>query len=136
MLSKIMKVFIVDDAEAIRERLTLTLSEIKGIQIVGEAQDSREARHRIPLQKPDAVILDLQLPDENGRHLIPWLKGLPKPPVILVLTNYDFPQYREACLKAGAEFFFDKSREFNRVTQVLKQILQDDGSGELLHERL
>lgn len=123
-----MKVFIVDDAEAVRERLTLMLSEIKGIQIVGEAQDSREARHRIPLQRPDAVILDLQLPDENGRHLIPWLKALPKPPIILVLTNYDFPQYRERCLQAGAEYFFDKSRDFDQVRELLEHIHEKDRS--------
>jgi len=45
--------------------------------------------------------------------------------VVIVFTNYPYPQYRRKCIDAGADFFFDKSTEFDKVTEVLKQLSQN-----------
>jgi DNA-binding NarL/FixJ family response regulator len=47
-----------------------------------------------------------------------------RPPntTIIVFTNFAFPQYRERSLKLGADYFFDKAREFHRVREVLRQL--------------
>jgi len=47
-----------------------------------------------------------------------------KPSVrVIVLTNYPYPQYRKRCMELGAEFFLDKSTEFDRLPAVLQQII-------------
>ncbi len=45
-----------------------------------------------------------------------------------MLTNYPYPQYRKKCMDAGADFFFDKSTEFHKVIDVLKQVVQENKS--------
>ena len=70
------------------------------------------------------LVLDLQLKRGTGlavlRSLIPQ-----RPPgsKVIVLTNYAFPQYRAKSLALGADFFFDKAREYHRVREVLEGIL-------------
>jgi len=53
-----MKVFIVDDSEVVCERLTAMLSELPGIEIVGQAQDAAKAISSVRKLQPDAVILE------------------------------------------------------------------------------
>ena len=46
-----------------------------------------------------------------------------------MLTNYPYPQYKKKCMDAGADFFFDKSREFEKVIEVLSGICAISGGG-------
>ena len=48
--------------------------------------------------------------------------GRPPNTKVIVFTNYAFPQYRERSLALGADFFFDKAREFHRVREVLHDL--------------
>ena len=65
--------------------------------------------------------LDLQLKTGTGLGVLKGLGSAPRPrnAKIIVFTNYAFPQYRERSIALGADFFFDKSREFHRVREVL-----------------
>jgi DNA-binding NarL/FixJ family response regulator len=134
----IVKVFIVDDSEIVIERLKTMLSEVKEIEIIGQATNPFDAINGIRTLHPDAVILDLQMPGGSGLGVLLSIKRNSSAPVVLVLTNYPYPQYRKKCMEAGADFFFDKSTEFERVPEVLKQLFQnsalrarkiDQGSG-------
>ncbi len=51
--------------------------------------------------------------------LIPRLKELEPPPIVVVLTNYPYPAYRQRAAEAGSDFFFDKSTEFHKVLTAL-----------------
>jgi hypothetical protein len=42
--------------------------------------------------------------------------------MVIMLTNYPYPQYRKKCLGLGADYFFDKSTEFEKVTELFKQL--------------
>jgi CheY-like chemotaxis protein len=119
-----MKVFVVDDSAEVRKRLITLLSEIQGIESPGQAKDALEATILIREFKPDAVILDICMPGISGVEVLQNIKKNGKGPVVIMLTNYSYPQYRKKCLEAGAEFFFDKSNEFHRVTEVLEQLVQ------------
>ena len=113
-----MKVFIVDDSAILRERLMSLLSELKGIEIVGQAQAPREAINSIRKLSPDAVILDIRMPGGNGINVLQNIKKDKPSPIVIVFTNY--PQYRKKCMDAGANFFFDKSTEFAKLIEVFK----------------
>jgi len=120
-----MKVFIADDSATVRERLITMLSELEGIEIVGQAQDAVEATKAILELKPDVAILDIRMPGGSGIDTLRNIKRVTPAPKVIMLTNYPYPQYRKRCLDAGADFFFDKSSEFHKVTEVLEQMMQD-----------
>jgi DNA-binding NarL/FixJ family response regulator len=116
------KVFVVDDVPSMRERLLEMLGEIDGVDVVGDAGTPRDAIAGILRTHPDCVLLDYQLIDGTGLDVLRAVH--PKAPeiVFVVLTNHASPQYRRACLEAGARFFFDKSVEFGRIRDVLVEL--------------
>jgi len=121
-----MKVFIVDDSSVVRERLVAMLSELGGVEIVGQAEDAFSALEAIPILKPDVVILDIYMPGSaTGMYVLERIRRERNPPTIIMLTNYSYDQYKTRCLEAGASFFFDKSTEFERVPEVLVSLLAE-----------
>jgi len=119
-----MKVFIVDDSEVVCERLTAMLSELPGIEIVGQAQDAAKAISSVRKLQPDAAILDIRLPASNGIEVFKTIKKGNSAPMTIILTNYPYDQYRKKCMEAGADFFFDKTTEFDRLTELFKKSIQ------------
>ena len=120
-----MKVFIADDSAPMREQIAATLSELKGIEIVGQAQNAPEAIASIQKLQPDVVILDIRMPGGNGIEVLKEIKKYSKAPIVIMLTNYPYPQYRKKCMEEGADFFFDKSTEFEKLNLVLESLIQD-----------
>jgi len=69
------------------------------------------------------VILDLQLKQGTGLGVLKALAPVrPAGTKVIVLTNYAIPQYRDRSLALGADYFFDKSREYDRVRNVLEEL--------------
>jgi len=113
---------IVDDSSVVRGRLVELLKETARVEIVGEVDDAPQAMDRIRALKPQLVILDIRMPHGSGIDVLRDIK-LEKPaPIVIMLTNYPYPQYRDSCLAAGADFFFDKSTEFNRLAAVIDSL--------------
>jgi len=116
-----MKVLVADDSPVVRERLVAMLSEIEGFEVILEAKDGLEARDTFLEQKPDVVILDLRMPKRSGLDVLRDIKENDPAPKVIILTNYPYPQYRRRCIEEGADFFFDKSSEFEKVVEIVKQ---------------
>jgi DNA-binding NarL/FixJ family response regulator len=121
---KSMKVFLVDDSVLLRERLKRLLADVPDVHVIGEAGEVHEATAAILEQKPDVVLLDIQLFNGNGIAVLETLKKADPAPAVIILTNYPYPQYRQRCLAAGADFFFIKSSEFDQVVPALQQLMQ------------
>lgn len=115
-----MRVLIVDDSAVVRERVTTLLSEVESVEVVGHAETVREARTSVETLHPDVVILDIRLMDGSGIDVLTYIKQHRPELKVIMLTNYPYPQYRKKCLEAGAEFFFDKSREFDQIAAVVR----------------
>lgn len=115
-----MKVFIVDDSAIVRERLVNMLSELRNIEVIGHAEDAGEATDSIRKLKPDTVLLDIHLHQGNGIDVLEDIKKDVPAPVVIMLTNYPYPQYRKRCVKAKADFFLDKSTEFEKVIEIVR----------------
>lgn len=116
-----LRVVIVEDSAIIRARLAESLAEIPNVEIVGQVETEADALAVLRQQRWDAAVLDLQLKQGTGLGVLKALGSAVRPPnaKIIVFTNYAFPQYRDRCLALGADYFFDKSREFHRVREVL-----------------
>ncbi len=118
-----MRVLIVDDSEVLVQRLTSSLAEIPRLEIVGQANNVADAILDIRKVKPDVVILDIRMPGGSGIDVLESLKKHPSPPVVIMLSNYNYQQFRKKCLQSGARFYFDKSTEFHKVAEVLRGLV-------------
>jgi YesN/AraC family two-component response regulator len=116
------KVVIADDSALVRERLAALVSDLEDVELVGQASNAPEAIEITQRLKPDVVILDVRMPGGNGIQVLEAIKKKNAAPVAIILTAFPYPQYRKKCLEVGAEFFFDKATEFERVAQVVKQL--------------
>ena len=115
-------VFIVEDSPVIRDHIAELLSALDGVALVGNADAPNDAIAGILRTHPDCVVLDYQL---KGGTAVDVLRAIhPQQPatIFLVLTNHANPQYRRACLAAGATHFFDKSLEFHKIKAAVAAV--------------
>ncbi len=115
-----LKVFLVEDSEAVRARLAATIQAISGAELVGEAGTVGAAIDGIRSTYPSAVILDLQLEDGSGLDVLKAVRPISPALHVAVLTNYATDQHRRACMAAGAEYFLDKSSDFPRIREIVR----------------
>ncbi|MFQ5704982.1 MAG: response regulator transcription factor [Gemmatimonadales bacterium] len=117
-------IVVVDDSGLARGRLRGMICAVPGAQIVGEAVSAREAVSLIELLAPDVLILDIRMSSRSGLGLLEDLKnGATRPPTVIVVTNYPCDWYRKRCMELGANFFFDKTKEFVRVREVIRALV-------------
>jgi DNA-binding NarL/FixJ family response regulator len=119
-----MKVFVVEDSSAVRERLVEMIRDVNDVEVVGEAATYDTAVAGIINTRPDVAVLDIKLANESGSGidaLIEVRKTLPGIRAI-ILSNYSTPQHLKASADAGAEYFLDKSIDFERVGEILEQM--------------
>lgn len=122
-----MNLFIVEDSEDVRERLTALLGDVANLHIVGHASDAPAAMEEFARLMashvcPDVVVLDIQLAEGNGIGVLRFIKTYAKATTVIMLTNYAYPQYQKRCMDEGADYFFDKSAEFMKVREVLEKL--------------
>lgn len=120
-----MRVLIADDSAVVRSRLTEMLSVIEGLEVVGEAVDALEALELQARMQPDVVILDIRMPGGNGIDVFQELKKAYPGTSVIILTNYPYDQIRSACNRLGADYFFDKSSEFEKIPEALISLRND-----------
>jgi DNA-binding NarL/FixJ family response regulator len=113
------KVLIVDDSLIFRERLVALMADLRNVAIVGQAEDGFQAQALFRQHRPDAVVLDIQLPGIGGMDLLVQFKREHPACVVIVLTTYAFKEFRDRCAVLGADHFFDKSVEYERAIEVL-----------------
>ena len=115
-----MRILLVDDSSAIRERVRGKVNAIGAVEVIGEADNVPRGIDLVRKLKPDIVILDISLPGGNGIEVLIEALDSETRSTMIVLTNHPYKAYRKICRKLGADFFFDKSREFNRLMDILE----------------
>lgn len=118
-----LRVLIADDSPVLRRLLRDAIDEVEGVNVVAEAGDGFEAVRGVQTARPQVVVLDLQMPRKGGIQALREILADPSPPCLIVLTNHPDDLYREACLTAGADHFFDKSGELDGVLDVLRALV-------------
>jgi DNA-binding NarL/FixJ family response regulator len=115
-----MKVFVVEDSDAICERIVRMVNEIKGSIVVGTANTVTGSLRGINRCLPEVVILDIQLLDGNGLTVLQTIKKEMPGIKVIVLTNFDSDQYRDLAQRYGSDAFLDKSNDFMQITNLLQ----------------
>jgi DNA-binding NarL/FixJ family response regulator len=117
-----MNVLIIDDSFLMRNRLKLLLTELSGVHVTGEAASLSEIPELVENTDPDIIFMDIRLKDGVSIDYIKNLKELESHPVIIIITNYPYPQYRTICFNAGADYFVEKKAEYNKIPEILQRI--------------
>ncbi len=120
-----MKVLLVEDSAALRERLSAMLKRLDGVNIVDVSASGAAGLQAVRDLLPDVVILDLQLADGTGIDMLEAMRKTGEQPVVIVLTNDLHAAYRHRCMKLGANYFFDKSREFAKAIAIVAILAED-----------
>ncbi len=119
--SRPFRVLIADDSAAIRRSLSALISRLKGVEIVGLARTGIEALEMVRALKPDALTLDIRMPELNGIRVLEGIQRERLGVMPIVLTGLAEDEYRHKCFELGAAHFFHKTTEFEMVIDVLTQ---------------
>jgi DNA-binding NarL/FixJ family response regulator len=111
----------VDDSPIVLGRLAALADELPCLQVAGLAGSGARALDCFHECRPDAVVLDIELSDISGMEVLEHIKKERPDCLVVMLTTYGSEYFRQRCMELGADFFFNKSSEFERVFEVLKE---------------
>lgn len=117
------KILIVDDHPIVRRGLAIIIGLEKDLIICGEAESASSALEIIKLRRPDLVLIDLSLKNENGLELIKDIKARFPKVSILVLSMHDEAFYAERALRAGAKGYIMKQQAPALILTAIRRIL-------------
>jgi len=128
---KPVNVLIMDDAAVVRKLIVDLLSEIKDVATIFQAEDAASAVRLFSQYKPEIAILDIKVPGSNGLKngidVLKALKNASPSAAVIMLTNHANAKYSAECKQAGADFFFDKSREFDKLPAAIVEAVRRNG---------
>ena len=120
------KTLIAEDNTTFRKLLSTILCNRFPSMIIEEAANGREVLEKVESSVPDLVFMDIGLPDANGLKLTRKIKTSHPGIVIVIFTNYDLPEYRDAALRFGATSFIAKSSwTSEQIIALVESILSD-----------
>jgi len=114
-----MQIYLVEDSATVRERLIAMLDAIPNVRVSGHAASASAAIAGILEQRPDLVVLDLHLAAGSGFDVLRAVR--PQAPGIEfhMLSNFAADPYRQLAGRLGAAGFYDKSKQFDLVCDVI-----------------
>jgi DNA-binding NarL/FixJ family response regulator len=117
-----LRVLLVEDSKVLTERLSEAIRQISEVNLIGTADTEAAAIAAVKRDPVDVIILDLHLKQGTGFGVMRALVDEAVKPHIVVLTNYDLPEYKSAAAALGATHFLDKARDYGRLGEVLRAI--------------
>jgi YesN/AraC family two-component response regulator len=124
----IFKTLIVEDNASFRNTLIDILSAQFPSIAIEEAGDGKEALQKVDSFQPHLIFMDIKLPGENGLHVTQKIKTKDPEIVVIILTSYDLPEYREAAFRYGANHFIVKGSSTNReILALVESISKESG---------
>jgi DNA-binding NarL/FixJ family response regulator len=118
------RVFLVDDHDLVREGIRALLEQDPEIEVVGEAGDGQEAIRQVTQLKPDVVLMDIRLPGGLGGleatevilHDVPDVK-------VVMLTQYENREYVRRAMRIGAHGFLPKRAVAPQLLEAVRAVL-------------
>ena len=103
-----LRTLVVEDNIGFRESLITLLGGSFSTMVFEKASSSEEALNKLRQFPPQLAFVDIHLPGQNGLQFSKTLRSKYKNAVIVILTNHDGPEYRQAASQCGADFFVSK----------------------------
>jgi DNA-binding NarL/FixJ family response regulator len=119
------RILVADDHEIVRQGLCTLLRQQPDWEVCGEARDGREAVTQVLALKPDAVILDVAMPNLNGLEATRQILKIDPSIKVLVLTLHDSDQVIQEVLNAGARGFVLKTDAARDLVAAMEALRRD-----------
>ncbi|MFM8427355.1 MAG: response regulator [Chloroflexota bacterium] len=124
---KKIKILVADDESVVREGIVTILSLQPEIQVVGDCKNGAEAVLLAKEKKPDIVLLDLAMPEQDGLTTIPLLKELSQKIQIIVLTSFAESEKVYQAIKSGAVGFLLKDATRKQLLEAIRDVYEGKG---------
>jgi two-component system response regulator NreC len=122
----ITKILIADDHRILREGLRSLIDVLPNMEVIGEADNGREAVQIAAEKRPDVVIMDVNMPDLNGIEATRQLLKEPHAVKVIGLSMYSDKRFVTGLLKAGASGYILKSGAFEELTKAIDTVMAGD----------
>lgn len=118
-----MKVLLADDSGLILERLKEMLSMHEQAEVVASLKNGKDALEALRILKPDLAIVDLKMPGLSGLEVLNEIRKEDNSIKFIILTFYSSDYYRQQAIQAGADYFFNKADDFDKVSLVVGDMI-------------
>jgi DNA-binding NarL/FixJ family response regulator len=122
-MSAVVRIVVVDDHALFRRGLVGLLAEMEGFQVVGEAANGQVALGIIEMEKPDIVLLDVNMPEMSGIQTLTAMRRQGLNSVVLMLTISQHEDDLIGAIRAGASGYLLKNAEPETLRQTIKQVM-------------
>ncbi len=116
------RVMVVDDSAMLRELLSNSLASF-GYEVVGQAKNGFEAVKVFRETRPEAVLLDIKMPDFDGWYALERILAIDPDMVVIMLTAEEEDEVREKCSEKGAKGFLHKPFVMDRLHEEIRMLL-------------
>ncbi|HET8911659.1 MAG TPA: response regulator transcription factor [Ktedonobacteraceae bacterium] len=116
------RILIVDDHTILRAGLKMMLNAQPDMEVVGEAQDGRQALHEVQRLQPDVILMDITMPDMNGIEATRQIKKIQPEAKVLILTMHENDEYVFQALRAGSSGYLLKEAADTELISALHVI--------------
>jgi DNA-binding NarL/FixJ family response regulator len=113
---------VVDDSVTIISRMKQILSEIDCVHTITTAYNTVEAEKVVQENNLHIILLDINMPGKNGVEYLKELKQKVPHIKVMMVTNQSIDYYRPICLGLGADYFIDKSNEFEKIPDIIEAV--------------
>lgn len=118
----VIRVFLADDHTILRRGLRSLLDAENDIEVVGEAEDGREAVEKIIADHPDVVLMDISMPSLNGLEATAKIKNACPDVNVLILTMHDNQEYVHRILQVGASGYLLKQAAETELLVAIRAV--------------
>jgi len=115
-------ILIVDDSMSFIERMVSLLDEADNIGYINVARNYAEALKVFFEERPDVVLLDINLPDKSGIDLLRSIREAGSNCEVIMVTNHTDKCYQQQCTELGANYFLDKSNDFELIPGIISKL--------------
>jgi len=121
------RLLIIDDHAVVRQGLVQAFSD-KGFTSIETTGNLKEARAKIAALNPEAIIVDLNLPDGSGLEIVQWVRKLSADVAIIILSLNDPAQFIKIARSSGANAYLSKSQSMPEIISSVTFALSNPGS--------
>lgn len=116
------RVLIAEDQTLMRHGLRTILELEDGFEVVGEAANGRQAIEQVLALRPDIVLMDVQMPEQDGVAATAQLGVLGSPARVIILTTFDYDEYVFDGIKAGARGYLLKDTPASELLAAIRRV--------------
>jgi DNA-binding NarL/FixJ family response regulator len=116
------RVLLVDDQALVRSGFRLILETRDDLEVVGEAEDGREAVELARRLRPDVILMDVRMPNVDGVEATRRLTALGSTARVLILTTFDLDEYVYEAIRAGASGFLLKDVQPAQLVDAVRVV--------------